>query len=47
MTSRMDWNLPRGERHWAWVGQDASYQTAHERVSAKRGLASRCLWIAS
>jgi hypothetical protein len=40
MTSREDWDLRRGERHWAWVGQDASYQTAHERVSARRGPAS-------
>ena len=40
MTDRKDWNLRRGEQHWKWVGQDASYQTMHDRINAWRGLAS-------
>ena len=32
--------LPRGENHWAWTGDDATYNAAHLRVRAKRGTPS-------
>jgi len=39
-THQKDRNLPRGETHHSWTGDDADYKTAHRRVRAKRGRAS-------
>jgi hypothetical protein len=40
VTHQKDRDHPRGERHHGWLGDDATYVVAHQRVRAWRGSAS-------
>ncbi len=38
-TPQRDRNLPRGEAHRGWTGDNATYEAAHQRVAAANGSA--------